>query len=75
MGPYFKHLAVEQCIDQMLLKSRDHDLRITPQRLTELKILAAGKSTLFVKSIYETVKPEFPTTRIATTYKTIHRLK
>ncbi len=59
----------------MLTKLREHDFRLTPQRLAVLKILAASEGHPTVERIYETVRTEFPTTSIATIYKTVNLLK
>lgn len=66
---------VEQRLDQMLTKLREHDFRVTPQRLAVLKVLAASAGHPTVERIYETVRAEFPTTSIATIYKTVNLLK
>jgi Fur family peroxide stress response transcriptional regulator len=55
------------------LKERNH--RLTPQRLAVLKILAAGEGHPSVEQIYERLKPDFPTTSLATVYKTVTLLK
>jgi Fur family peroxide stress response transcriptional regulator len=65
----------EQRLDQMLSKLKEHDFRLTPQRLAVLKVLAASDGHPTVDLIYETVRNEFPTTSIATIYKTVHLLK
>jgi len=65
----------EQRLNQMLSKLKDHDFRITPQRLAVLKVLAASEGHPTVERIYETVRAEFPTTSIATIYKTVNLLK
>jgi Fur family peroxide stress response transcriptional regulator len=62
-------------MDQMVSKLREHDFRITPQRLAVLRVLAASEGHPSVERIYETVRHEFPTTSIATIYKTVHLLK
>lgn len=49
--------------------------RITPQRLAVLKILAESKDHPSVGMIYDQIKKEFPTTSLATVYKTITVLK
>ena len=66
---------VNQRFDQMLSKVKDHNFRVTPQRLAVLKVLAASNGHPTVERIYETVKTEFPTTSIATIYKTVNLLK
>lgn len=62
-------------LEQMLLKLRGHDFRITPQRLAVLTVLAASDGHPSVERIYETVRDQFPTTSIATIYKTVALLK
>ena len=55
------------------LKERNH--RLTPQRLAVLRILTAGEGHPSVEQIYEQIKPDFPTTSLATVYKTVTLLK
>jgi Fur family peroxide stress response transcriptional regulator len=62
-------------LDQMVQKLREHDCRITPQRLAVLKILAVSKGHPSVERIYEQVKADFPTTSLATVYKTVSVVK
>jgi Fur family peroxide stress response transcriptional regulator len=62
-------------LDQMLTKLREEKYRITPQRLAVLRVLAASEGHPSVERIYETVRQEFPTTSIATIYKTVNVLK
>ena len=66
---------IEQRFNQMLSKLKEHDFRLTPQRLAVLKVLAVSKGHPTVERIYETVRAEFPTTSIATIYKTVNLLK
>jgi len=61
--------------DQMLSKLKENNFRITPQRLAVLKILSESKGHPSVERIYEQVKAEFPTTSLATVYKTVTILK
>jgi Fur family peroxide stress response transcriptional regulator len=68
-------VTAEQRLDQMLLKLKEHDFRITPQRLAVLKVLAASDGHPSVERIYDTVRAQFPTTSIATIYKTVALLK
>lgn len=60
---------------RMLSTLKNHDFRITPQRLLVLRTLAESKGHPTVDQIYEQVKAEFPTTSLATVYKTIALLK
>ena len=66
---------IDQRLNQMLSKLKDHDFRLTPQRLAVLKVLAVSEGHPTVERIYETVRSEFPTTSIATIYKTVNLLK
>jgi Fur family transcriptional regulator, peroxide stress response regulator len=68
-------VTAKQRIDQMLSKLKDHNFRITPQRLAVLKVLAASEGHPSVERIYESVRSQFPTTSIATIYKTVALLK
>jgi len=61
--------------DKMLSGLKENALRITPQRLAVLKILASSQDHPTVENIYEQVKNEFPTTSLATVYKTVSVLK
>ena len=62
-------------LQQMIAKLKANSFRITPQRLAVLKILAASKDHPSVERTYEQVKKTFPTTSLATIYKTIALLK
>ncbi|RPJ33380.1 MAG: transcriptional repressor [Deltaproteobacteria bacterium] len=59
----------------MLSRLREHAFRVTPQRLAVLKILASSPEHPTVEAIHEEVKKEFPTTSLATVYKTVSVLK
>ena len=61
--------------DKMLENLRAHGFRITPQRIAVLKILARSEGHPSVEQIYEQVKQDFPTTSLATVYKTVTLLK
>ncbi|MGA9754271.1 MAG: transcriptional repressor [Desulfobaccales bacterium] len=62
-------------LDQMLAKLKTRNFRITPQRLAILKILASSQGHPSVECIYEQVREIFPTTSLATIYKTVMLLK
>ena len=66
---------VKSRIDQMLSKLKDRDFRITPQRLAVLRVLAAGEGHPTVETIYKKVRSTFPTTSLATIYKTVSLLR
>ena len=62
-------------LEAMIAKLKDLSFRVTPQRLAVLKILAKSDTHPSVENIYEQVKPDFPTTSLATIYKTVNLLK
>ena len=62
-------------LDQMITKLKESDYRITPQRLTILKILASSDGHPSVETIYQKVRRDFPTTSLATVYKTLTVMK
>jgi len=59
----------------MLSKLKGHGSRITPQRVAILSILADSKEHPSVEEIYKKVSSQFPTTSLATVYKTVSLLK
>jgi len=65
----------EERLAQMLAKLKGRDFRLTPQRLATLTILAGSEEHPTVDEIYTEVRNKFPTTSIATVYKTIALLK
>lgn len=65
----------EDRFQQMLDKLKILDFRITPQRLAVLRILSASEDHPTAEQIFEEVKIAFPTTSLATIYKTIALLK
>ncbi len=54
---------------------KDKGCRLTPQRLAMLKILAKSEGHPSIEQIYEQIKINFPTTSLATIYKTMRLLK
>ncbi len=62
-------------LEEMIKTLKDGNYRITPQRLAILKILAGSTAHPSVEAIYEKVKPDFPTTSLATVYKTLVLMK
>ncbi len=65
----------EERFQQMLHKLKNLEFRITPQRLAVLRILADSDGHPSAEQIFERVRTEFPTTSLATIYKTIALLK
>lgn len=66
---------VKARLEQMTAKLTQRDFRLTPQRMAVLKILAAGNGHPSVERIYEQIHRDFPSTSIATVYKTVALLR
>jgi Fur family peroxide stress response transcriptional regulator len=62
-------------LNKMLETLKEHNFRITPQRIAVLRILALSEGHPSVEQIHESVKEAFPTTSLATVYKTVTLLK
>lgn len=62
-------------LEQMIARLKQRDFRITPQRIAVLKILASSHDHPSVEQIFEQVRRDFPTTSIATVYKTVALLR
>ena len=62
-------------LEQMTKVLREKGCRLTPQRLALLKIIARREGHYSVDQIYELIKLDFPTTSLATIYKTLSLLK
>ncbi len=73
--PHRDSMEPQRRVEQMLSKLKSRDFRITPQRLAILKTLAASEGHPSVDDIYQEVKALFPTTSLATVYKTVSLLK
>lgn len=69
------HTATEARIEQMLVRLKEQNFRITPQRMAVLRVLAASENHPSVENIFEQVRIMFHTTSIATIYKTVSLLK
>lgn len=68
-------VAEENRLQRMLSELKGKNFRLTPQRLAVLKILAEDETHPSVGQVYDRVIKEFPTTSLATVYKTIILLK
>ncbi len=62
-------------LEQIIKALKDKGYRLTPQRLAMLKIIAASTRHPNAEQIYEQMKADFPTTSLATIYKTLTLLK
>lgn len=61
--------------EQIVMKLKASGHRITPQRLAVLRLLVESHGHPSVEDIFEKVKVNFPTTSLATVYKTIAVMK
>ena len=61
--------------DHLLLRLRQDGFRLTPQRMAVLRVLADDTGHPTVEQVYDRVRADYPTTSLATIYKTIDMLK
>lgn len=62
-------------LDDIIAKLRQRKFRITPQRIAILKIFLGSDEHPSVERVFEQVQVDFPTTSLATVYKTVSLLK
>jgi Fur family peroxide stress response transcriptional regulator len=62
-------------LDSIITMLRERGCRITPQRIAILRVFLSRCDHPGVEQVYEQVKASFPTTSLATVYKTVHLLK
>ena len=60
---------------QLVAKLKDRGYRATPQRIALLKIIATSAGHPSATQIYRQMRQRFPTTTLATVYKTLTLLK
>ena len=65
----------QERLEQMIRVLKDEGCRLTPQRLTMLRILAKSAGHPSAEQIYEQIRADYPTTSLATIYKTLSLLK
>jgi len=65
----------ETRLQELVGKIKQRGGRLTPQRVAVLRVLAASDGHPSVEQIYDRIRPEFPTTSLATVYKTVTLLK
>lgn len=73
--PHYQAPDPKARLEQMTIRLKERDFRLTPQRMAVLKILASSDGHPSVERIYEQVRRDFPTTSIATVYKTVALLR
>ena len=60
---------------QLVVKLKGSDYRLTPQRVALLRLIASSEGHPSAAHLYEQIKTQFPTTSLATVYKTLNLLK
>jgi Fur family transcriptional regulator, peroxide stress response regulator len=65
----------QQRLPEMIRVLREKGCRLTPQRLALLTIIASSEEHPSVDQLFELIKTDFPTTSLATIYKTLSLLK
>jgi Fur family peroxide stress response transcriptional regulator len=61
--------------DSLLVRLRRDGYRLTPQRMAVLRVLSEDRGHPTVEQVYDRVRGDYPTTSLATIYKTIDMLK
>ncbi|UCC88671.1 MAG: transcriptional repressor, partial [Anaerolineales bacterium] len=61
--------------EELVNKLREREYRLTPQRIALLRLLAASEGHPSASQLYDQIKDHFPTTSLATVYKTLNVLK
>jgi Fur family peroxide stress response transcriptional regulator len=61
--------------EELVEKLQAEDCRLTPQRLALLRILAESDRHPSAAHLHKQIKEQFPTTSLATVYKTLYVLK
>lgn len=69
------HIETTDRLEEIIVKLRTRDFRITPQRIAILKVFLGNAEHPSVEQVYNQVKADFPTTSLATVYKTVNLLK
>lgn len=62
-------------LNDIITRLRGRNCRITPQRVAILKIFLSSLEHPSVEQVYAQVRVNFPTTSLATVYKTVNLLK
>jgi Fur family transcriptional regulator, peroxide stress response regulator len=61
--------------EQLLVKLRERDYRLTPQRVELIRLIVTSDSHPSASRLYDQIKTRFPTMSLATVYKTLDLLK
>lgn len=66
--------AWDSASDSMVTALKESGLRLTPQRLAVCQALAGNKSHPTAQSLFELLRPDFPSLSLATIYNTLQTL-
>ena len=61
--------------NEMIAALKEHDFRLTPQRIELVRLISASEGHPSASQFYEQIKIKFPTMSHATVYKTLALLK
>ena len=61
--------------EELMNKLREHEYRLTPQRVALLRLLATSEGHPSATQLYDQLRDQFPTTSPGTVYKTLNLLK
>ena len=61
--------------EALLKKLRQHDHRLTPQRVALVRLLSESEGHPSAAQLYDQLKEQYPTMSLATVYKTLNLLK
>ncbi|GAB4165072.1 MAG: Fur family transcriptional regulator [Geothermobacteraceae bacterium] len=62
-------------LEKVILRLRERNCRVTPQRIAILKAFLDSNEHPGIEQVYRQVQTRFPTTSLATVYKTVALLK
>jgi len=65
----------QERLEHMIRVLKDKGCRLTPQRMTMLRILSKSEGHPSAEQIFEQIRADYPTTSLATIYKTLSLLK
>jgi Fur family peroxide stress response transcriptional regulator len=65
----------EARFDELIAALKEHDFRLTPQRVELVRLIATSEGHPSATQLYAKIKTQFPTMSHATVYKTLALLK
>lgn len=68
-------MDAEARFDELIARLREKECRITPQRIALLRLLVSSEHHPSAMNLYEQLRGQYPTTSLATVYKTLQLLK